>query len=79
MRQHRNQSFGERWTGLESSVEWPPWSSDLNPLDLLCEDALKTLVYSSLINNVSDIRQRTENSPCIIRERMAYLKTYVDL
>lgn len=67
MRQHLNQSFGERWTGRESAVEWPPWSPDLNPLDLFCENTLKTLVYSSPINNVPDIRQRTENAPCIIR------------
>ena len=43
---------------LRCPTTWPPRSPDLNPLDFYFWGHLKSLVYSTPINNVEDLRQR---------------------
>jgi hypothetical protein len=62
VRQHLNQTFGERLVGRESIVNWSAGVPDLNHLDFWLWGHLKSLVYSAEINDVEVLQQRIENA-----------------
>lgn len=53
-----NAVFPERWIGRAGPVTWPPRSPDLNPLDFYVWGHLKSIVYSTPIEDADDLRQR---------------------
>src|SRR5678815_4633570 len=58
VREHLNETFPNQWIGRGGPVTWPARSADLNPLDYYLWGHLKTLVYSSKIDTVEDLRLR---------------------
>jgi len=50
--------FPNRCIGRGGNVQWPPRSPDLNSLDFFLWGHLKTLVYTSPINTVEELRER---------------------
>jgi hypothetical protein len=62
VRQHLNQTFGEKWIGRGGRVNWPARSPNLNPLDFWLWGHLKTLVYSESINDLQVLLQWVENA-----------------
>lgn len=47
VREYLNTIFPQRWIGRRGSIEWPPRSPDLNPLDFFLWGYVKNLVYKS--------------------------------
>ncbi|KAL7648419.1 UNVERIFIED_CONTAM: hypothetical protein RMT77_000325 [Armadillidium vulgare] len=58
VREHLNDTFPNQRKGRGGPVPWPSRSPDLNPLDYYLWGHLKTLVYSSPIDAVEDLRLR---------------------
>lgn len=58
VRQHLDMVYPNRWLGRGGPQPWPPRSPDLNPLDFCIWGHLKTLVYSTPVQNVEDLRHR---------------------
>jgi len=43
--QHLNDTFPNRWIGRSSTINWPPRSPDLSPLDFCLWGLMKSEVY----------------------------------
>lgn len=59
-RRYLNAHFGPRWIGRGGPIAWPPRAPDLNPLDFYLWGHLKSLVYSTAVDNVITLRARIE-------------------
>lgn len=57
-RMYLDRTFTGRWIGRGGPIAWPPRSPDLNPLDFYLWGHLKSLVYSSPVNDVDTLRNR---------------------
>ena len=55
-----NEKFPEKWIGRRGSVEWPPRSPDLTPLDFFLWGYLKSKVYQTRPQTLQELRQRIE-------------------
>ena len=53
--QHLNDTFPNRWIGRGSTINWPPRSPDLTPLDFCLWGLMKSEVYKKIV----DIRDKT--------------------
>lgn len=51
-------TYGDRWIGRGGPHLWPARSPDLNPLDYFLWGHLKSLVYTTPVENVEDLRNR---------------------
>lgn len=51
-------AFPNRWIGRRGSIEWPPRSPDLNPLDYFLWGHLKNVVYSTKPESLDDLKTR---------------------
>jgi hypothetical protein len=60
-REHLNNIFPNRWIGRSGPVRWPARSPDLNPLDFFLWGHLKSIVYSTPVQDVQDLKQRIIN------------------
>lgn len=54
--------FPGRWIGRRGSIEWPPRSPDLTPLDFWLWGHLKTVVYNTKPADLMDLRTRIETA-----------------
>lgn len=61
-RNYLNQNYHNRWIGRGGPREWPPRSPDLNSLDFFLWGHLKTLVYSTPVQSVEELKNRITNS-----------------
>lgn len=59
-RHYLNEIFPNRWIGRRGSIEWPPRSPDLNPLDFFLWGYLKMKVYTNRPNDLNSLRARIE-------------------
>lgn len=57
-REFLNEAFTNRWIGRGGTQSWPPRSPDLNSLDYFFWGHLKTLVYTTPIQTVEELRQK---------------------
>ena len=57
LRNYLQTVYPNRWIGRGGPQEWPPRSPDLNSLDFILWGHLKTLVYTSPINTVEQLRE----------------------
>jgi hypothetical protein len=57
-RRYLNRKLPGRWIGRGGSIAWPPRSPDLNPLDFYLRGHLKSLVYSSPVDDAETLRNR---------------------
>lgn len=62
VRQWLDGQFPGHWIGRRGSVEWPPRSPDLTPLDFYLWGHLKQLVYAEKIRNRHHLQQRIEEA-----------------
>ena len=58
MRQYLNREFPNRWIGRGGAQNWPPLSSDLNPLDYHVWDYMKAMVHAHRVNMKEELLQR---------------------
>lgn len=58
VRTYLNNVFRGRWIGRRGSIEWPPRSPDLTPLDFFLWGYLKSKVYQSRPNNLEELKER---------------------
>jgi len=56
-----NNVFTNRWIGRRGTIEWPPRSPDLNPLDFFYWGYLKTKVYETRFENLEELREEIVN------------------
>ena len=70
-----NEHFPERWIGRDGHVGWPPRSPALTPLDFFVWGYLKSIVYSSLVNDVEELRQRIIDACAQITPEMIHEAT----
>lgn len=54
-------NFPNRWIGRRGTIEWPPRSPDLTPLDYFLWGYLKERVYKTRPVNIDDLKQRISN------------------
>ena len=57
-----NQEFPQRWIGRRGSIEWPPRSPDLTPMDFFLWGVLKEQVYSRNPKTIPELRQYITDS-----------------
>lgn len=65
--EYLNNNFHNRWIGRSGPQPWPPRSPDLNCLDFFLWGHLKTLVYSTPIHTVEELKIRITDSCETIR------------
>lgn len=56
-----DENFPHRWIGRRGTIEWPPRSPDLTPLDYFLWGYLKERVYKIRPVNIEDLKQRITN------------------
>lgn len=57
-REYLNEVYENKWIGRGGPQPWPPRSPDLNSLDFFLWGHLKSLVYTTPVNTVDDLRNR---------------------
>lgn len=61
VRRYLDQVFPNRWIGRRGSIEWPPRSPDLTPLDFFLWGHLKNVVYKTRPDNIEELKTRITN------------------
>lgn len=61
VREFLDETFFERWMGRRGTIEWPPRSPDLTPLDYFLWGHLKNVVYKTKPLDLEDLKRRIEN------------------
>jgi hypothetical protein len=59
--QHLNDTFFNRWIGRGSTINWPPRSPDLTPLDFCLWAWIKSEVYISKVDTYMGQTARSYN------------------
>lgn len=67
-RQVLNERYPNRWIGRGGPQNWPARSPDLNPLDFSTWGHLKTLVYTTPVEDLVDLRNRIIFSCRVIQD-----------
>lgn len=58
VREYLDNVFFRRWIGRRGTIEWPPRSPDLTPLDYFLWGHLKNVVYKTKPNDLDDLKER---------------------
>lgn len=58
VRNYLDNVFANRWIGRRGSIEWPPRSPDLTPLDFFLWGYLKSKVYLNRPQNINELKER---------------------
>lgn len=58
VRQYLDEVFPDQWIGRRGTIEWPPRSPDLTPLDYFLWGYLKSKVYTTKPLNLDELRAR---------------------
>ncbi|XP_011859565.1 PREDICTED: uncharacterized protein LOC105557041 [Vollenhovia emeryi] len=53
-----NNVFPDRWIGRRGTIEWPPRSPDLSPLDFFYWGYLKSKVFETKPNDIEELKHR---------------------
>jgi hypothetical protein len=82
--QHLNGTFPTRWIGRGSTINWPPRSPDLTPLDFCLWDWMKSKVYrrkvdtrDELLDHIMDVTARIKQSQDALRREKRHVLTRV--
>jgi len=82
--QHFNDTFRNRWIGRDSTINWPPRSPDLNPLDFCLWGLVKSEVYrkkadtrDELLVNILDVIACKNESQDVLRRKTRHVFTRV--
>jgi hypothetical protein len=58
-----NENFEDRWMGRNSpNMPWPSRSPGLSPMDFFLWGYIKSLVYTSTITNLHELKTRIRNA-----------------
>lgn len=58
VRNYLDNVFPNRWIGRRGTIEWPPRSPDLTPLDFFLWGYLKSKVYQNKPQNINELKER---------------------
>jgi hypothetical protein len=58
IRQYLNDKFSNQWIGCGGAQNWPPQSTDLNPLVYHVWGYMKAMVYAHKVNTREELLQR---------------------
>lgn len=58
VRAYLDQVFPNKWIGRRGTIEWPPRSPDLTPMDYFLWGHLKNVVYKSRPASIEDLKSR---------------------
>jgi transposase len=58
VREYLDRTFPNKWIGRRGSIEWPPRSPDLSPLDYFFWGHLKNVIYKTKPESLADLRNR---------------------
>ncbi|KAJ4449634.1 hypothetical protein ANN_01038 [Periplaneta americana] len=58
IRDYLNTRFPNKWIGRSGSIEWPPRSPHLTPLDFFLWEYVKSIVYRTPVQDLADFRRR---------------------
>jgi len=82
--QHLNDTFPNRWIGRGSTINWPPKSPDLIPLDFCLCSLMKSEVYrktvdtpDELLVNMMDVIARIKECQDALRRTTRHVFTRV--
>ena len=56
-----NEKFNGRWIGRGGPISWPRRSPDLTPLDFFLWEYIKTKVYKTKVNDISNLKEKGLN------------------
>ena len=56
VRDYLNEVFPQRWIGGRGSIEWPPRSPDLTPMDFFFGGVVKNKVYEKNSETVHELK-----------------------
>lgn len=74
VRNYLNQEFPDRWIGRGSeTIQWPPRSPDLTPLDFYLWGTLKSMVYANPVNSREELIQKINEAAQLLKNRPAQL------
>ena len=58
VRQHPNETYGQRWIGRVGPVRWPLLSPDLTPPDFYLWGTMEDMIYKEPVEDVEDLQAR---------------------
>ena len=61
-----NENLPGRWIGRRGSIEWPPRSPDLSPLDFFVQGMLKNRVYQEKFTTIDQLKSAIEREVSVI-------------
>jgi hypothetical protein len=67
--QHLNDTFPNRWIGRGSTINWPPRSPDLTPLNFCLWGWMKSEVYRRKVDTWDELLDRIMDATARIKER----------
>lgn len=62
VQQYLDQTYGERWIGINGPIQWPPKSPDLSPLDFFLWGTLKNKVYRTPSNSLEHLKEKIRSA-----------------
>lgn len=66
-REYLNDAYENRWIGRSGPQLWPPRSPDLNCLDFFLWGHIKSLVYTSPVDSIDNLRNRIFDAFAMVR------------
>ena len=72
--QHLNDTFPNRWIGRGSTINWPPRSPDLTPLDFCLWGLMKNEVYRKRVDTWDELLVTILDVIACIKERQDALR-----
>ena len=74
VREHLTNMYPNRWIGRGSTINWPPRSPDLTPLDFCLWGWMKSLVYRRRVDTRDQLLGRIMDAAAFIREHPEALR-----
>jgi len=72
--QHLNDTFPNRWIGRGTTINWPPRSPDLTPLDIYLRGLMKSEVYRKKVDTRDELLVNILDVIACIKERQDALR-----
>jgi len=74
MMQHHNDTFPNRWIGRDSTINWPPRSPDLNPLEFCLWGLMKNEEYRKKVDTREELLVNILDVIACIKDRQDALR-----
>jgi hypothetical protein len=70
--QHLSDTFPDRWIGRVSTINWPPKSPNLTPLDFCLWSWMKIKVYRRKVDTRNELLDHTVEGTALTNERQVH-------